>query len=65
MSEQPNTCEHEDCNCELKLQTAVKRDGRNYCSERCADHYGCDHVGCNCGVFPTEEPDPIDRRPAT
>jgi hypothetical protein len=34
------------------------QDGKAYCTQRCADGRGCDHEGCNCGSFPTSEPNP-------
>jgi hypothetical protein len=49
------SCAHESCSCSLQAGSIVSREGRNYCSERCADNRGCDHEGCNCGAFPAEE----------
>jgi len=52
------TCEHHACECVIEASHAVTRDGKRYCSERCADNRGCDHAGCNCGAFPKAEPPP-------
>ena len=41
-------CAHPSCNCYVRAGEAVERDGQIYCSERCADHHGCNHAGCNC-----------------
>lgn len=48
-------CEHSGCKCSINAATAVQHEGKTYCSERCADNRGCDHHGCNCGAFPTQE----------
>ena len=48
-------CAHARCKCSIDSALAVAHDAKTYCSERCADGRGCDHHGCNCGVFPTEE----------
>jgi hypothetical protein len=54
---QANNCQHPHCKCSLDDERrVVQREGHSYCSERCADQRGCDHHGCNCGVFPLEEP---------
>jgi hypothetical protein len=50
------TCAFKPCDCELTSDQIVRRDGTEYCSERCADGRGCDHADCNCGDFPEEEP---------
>jgi Prokaryotic metallothionein len=53
---EPSTCAFDPCECALASEQTVRRDGAEYCSERCADGRGCDHAGCNCGDFPEEEP---------
>jgi hypothetical protein len=52
-STKPKTCAHRGCDCEVSAD-AVQRQGRAYCSERCADGRGCDHRDCNCGAFPAQ-----------
>ncbi len=41
------------CLCIVPLETAVKKDGKNYCCDACAnghpDGAGCCHTGCECG----------------
>jgi metallothionein len=45
-------CACADCVCKVSAETAVKKDGRNYCSDACANGHaagaGCDHAGCAC-----------------
>ncbi len=45
-------CACGDCVCVVKVDAGVKRDGRLYCSESCAEHHkdgsGCGHAGCAC-----------------
>ena len=45
-------CACADCVCIVKVQDAVKKHGRNYCSEACAEGHpkgaGCQHEGCAC-----------------
>jgi hypothetical protein len=52
----PTTCAFDPCECALASEQTVRRDGAEYCSERCADGRGCDHADCNCGDFPEAEP---------
>lgn len=49
-------CAEKSCHCKLDGADAVNAGGRLYCSQRCVDGRGCDHAGCNCGAYPTEEP---------
>jgi hypothetical protein len=51
-------CAAHDCTCRADTEDAVSAAGQMYCSERCIDGRGCDHQGCNCGRFPTTEPEP-------
>jgi hypothetical protein len=51
------SCATNRCNCECG-DDAVSYDAMVYCSQRCADGRGCDHLDCNCGAFPTAEPQP-------
>jgi len=45
-------CACADCVCIVNMNDAVKKSGRNYCSEACAEGHpkgsGCDHAGCDC-----------------
>ena len=45
-------CACTDCVCVVAVADAVKKDGRNYCSDACADGHrssaGCGHEGCSC-----------------
>ena len=45
-------CACADCVCIVGVDKGVKRDGRVYCNETCADHHkdgaGCHHAGCTC-----------------
>lgn len=45
-------CACADCVCIVKVDDAVKKDGRNYCSDACANGHtsgaGCEHSGCVC-----------------
>jgi hypothetical protein len=52
----PQTCAFETCDCKLSGEQVISREGKQYCSERCADGRGCDHAECNCGEFPEAEP---------
>jgi len=45
-------CEHQDCHCQSEI--GVERNGRTYCSERCArgpferpESCSCGHAGCS------------------
>ncbi len=46
------TCACTDCTCKVSDDTAVKKDGKAYCSDACAqghpDGKGCGHEGCEC-----------------
>jgi len=45
-------CACPSCLCIVSLENAIKKDGKNYCSEACAnahpDGAGCGHEGCQC-----------------
>lgn len=45
-------CACADCVCVVAVDKAVKREGRLYCGDACADHHkdgaGCAHAGCSC-----------------
>ena len=45
-------CACADCVCIVSVNDAVKKDGRNYCSDACATGHtagaGCEHAGCAC-----------------
>jgi metallothionein len=45
-------CACADCVCIVEMKTAVKSEGRFYCSDECAKHHkdgsGCHHAGCTC-----------------
>lgn len=45
-------CACDRCLCVVSLEDAVKKDGKYYCSEACAnghvDGSGCGHQGCGC-----------------
>lgn len=45
-------CACEPCVCVVNIDDAVVRDGKNYCSDNCADGHpngpGCCHTGCEC-----------------
>lgn len=45
-------CACESCLCIVDLATAIKKDGKPYCSEACANGHtegtGCSHEGCGC-----------------
>ncbi|MEB3280327.1 MAG: metallothionein [Lyngbya sp.] len=46
-------CACESCLCVVSLEKAIKKDGKPYCSEACANGHpkgsGCGHTGCTCG----------------
>ncbi len=45
-------CACSDCVCVVDVEKGVKRDGRIFCGDPCADHHksgaGCEHAGCTC-----------------
>ncbi|WP_094676855.1 metallothionein [Hydrocoleum sp. CS-953] len=45
-------CACESCLCIVSIESAVKKNGQNYCSEACANNHpdgaGCGHEGCEC-----------------
>ncbi len=45
-------CACPDCTCKVEPEKAVKRAGKPYCGESCANGHrggsGCGHAGCNC-----------------
>lgn len=45
-------CACADCVCVVPAEKGVKRDGRIYCNDDCAEHHksgaGCHHAGCTC-----------------
>ncbi|MGK7889297.1 MAG: metallothionein [Leptolyngbyaceae cyanobacterium] len=45
-------CACPSCICIIDLASAVQKDGKNYCSDACADGHqhgsGCGHKGCGC-----------------
>ncbi len=46
-------CACESCLCVIEIEKAIKKNGKNYCSQNCADGHpngnGCGHAGCECG----------------
>ena len=57
MTSGPLTCAFRPCRCTVDAKHATEREGTDYCSERCVDGRGCDHAHCNCGAWPTAEPE--------
>jgi hypothetical protein len=49
-------CAGDSCLCYVNGRTAVKADGRYYCSEHCSQGRGCGHMGCSCGHDPVGVP---------
>jgi metallothionein len=47
-------CACNSCLCEVSLESAVLKDGKNYCSEACANGHQngqvCGRAGCNCSA---------------
>ncbi|MEL6439733.1 MAG: metallothionein [Cyanobacteria bacterium J06621_8] len=45
-------CECGRCSCEISLENAVKKAGKYYCCDACADGHineqGCKMSGCGC-----------------
>ncbi|MEM6835131.1 MAG: metallothionein [Sphingomonadales bacterium] len=45
-------CACEPCVCIVDIADAINKDGKNYCSDECANGHpnssGCDHAGCAC-----------------
>lgn len=45
-------CACEPCVCIVNIDDAIAHDGRNFCSDNCAnghvDAAGCGHAGCGC-----------------
>ncbi len=45
-------CACSDCVCVVDVEQGIKKDGRIYCCDECADHHtagaGCNHAGCPC-----------------
>lgn len=45
-------CDCPTCTCGVDLASAIKKDGKTYCSSACADGHpdgaGCGHADCNC-----------------
>lgn len=45
-------CACESCLCIVDTTKAIQKDGKNYCSDICADGHpdgvGCSHSGCQC-----------------
>ena len=45
-------CACSDCVCIVNVDKALKKNGKNYCSESCANGHpegsGCGHTGCKC-----------------
>lgn len=41
-------CQHENCGCQIKDDSAVHHDGKFYCSQDCAEGRGCTHANCGC-----------------
>ena len=45
-------CACADCVCVVKIKEAIQKDGRNFCSDACANGHGsgagCGHAGCDC-----------------
>jgi len=49
-------CAGDSCLCYVNGRTAVKANGRFYCSESCSQGRGCGHMGCSCGYDPVGVP---------
>jgi hypothetical protein len=59
---QPNedgTCAREGCSCEIDMGKSYEQEGRQYCSETCADDQGCSHPACCCSMHPQAEAVPL------
>jgi metallothionein len=45
-------CDCGSCACTVDPETAIVKDGKNYCSEACANGHpngqSCPSTGCNC-----------------
>ncbi|NEQ97019.1 MAG: metallothionein [Cyanothece sp. SIO2G6] len=45
-------CACPSCVCIVDIASAIKHDGKNYCSDACANGHqqgsGCGHEGCGC-----------------
>lgn len=45
-------CACESCLCIVDTTKAIQKDGKNYCSDICANGHpngvGCSHSGCQC-----------------
>ncbi|MEM8603994.1 MAG: metallothionein [Cyanobacteria bacterium P01_H01_bin.121] len=45
-------CACPSCVCVVEIASAIKQNGKNYCSDSCANGHpqgsGCGHDGCNC-----------------
>lgn len=45
-------CACEACLCVVAVEDAIKKNGKSYCSEECAEGHpqgeGCGHSGCEC-----------------
>ena len=45
-------CDCDRCNCEISLEEAIKKDGKYYCCEACANGHkndeSCKMSGCSC-----------------
>jgi len=55
MSEK-RACAGQSCLCQVNEATAVRAGDQLYCSQRCSEGKGCDHMGCSCGQFPVSVP---------
>jgi hypothetical protein len=41
-------CAHAPCSCLVTPDSAVREDGKAYCSRGCAEGFGCEHENCEC-----------------
>jgi metallothionein len=45
-------CACDACVCVVAIEDAIKKDGKNYCSDACASGHpngeNCGHQGCDC-----------------
>jgi hypothetical protein len=53
---QKRACSQESCLCQVDAAKAFTANGKLYCSQRCSEGRGCDHMGCSCGQFPVSVP---------
>lgn len=50
-------CSNGPCTRDVSPENVVPHDGKNYCSQGCAEGRGCEHPECGCSDLAQQTPE--------